>query len=1394
MKHAYREKALAVVALAWSLASFGATTWYANVANKSGTEDGMSEATGFVKIQDAVDRAADGDTVIVLPGTYGEEQGARPDYSVEKDGVTYTSRSRVVIGRNITLKSRDGADATHVVGRWHDAAAGVAVGENAVRAIAITNETGAVVQGFTVRDSSTVTSAVNIAPAYGGGIAGPFTVAGLFNAFAVDCVVSNCVSSRGGAMSYASAVRTLFVGNGTMGSYLLRACNAYNCVFMYNGSNYGQGGSPAASDAASNSVVGEYVYVVNCTFVANGGPAISSGNEYVDSKYPDRGCYNCLAILNANTKDGQSVKPVNTTPEKIVKIWDSLVGGTNGVNEEDGVRSVGDMPYILADSANGDFRPVAGSGADGAGKVAWLEKIPAAYRDADFYGKPRQAGGKVTLGAVQDTVALQGGRILIPANDSMSAVTANGKSPKYAIPAFADWPFLADEWPKQVELGVGELPDGKELFCWIQSGAWSIRRFADENNLARFTLPKTGIVTNALQLAKKANIIYADPRGSNDNDGSCPYGADLPAGVGPKKTLQAAADKAMGFGSSVYSVIHAAAGDYDAGGVLSKEDPNYASAGWATRLYIGNYHVLVRGAGRDKSVIVGQRDKSEIGQANYGCGPDAIRCVALRSSSSGRSCCVAGFTLKDGCVSTGASDASGPYVGGGFFGYGPHTQLIDCTVTNCAGSRGAALHMGWWQRCLVVDNHNENVGNSFYREGYASSCIFRRNTKPGSRFAHSPYAFYHCLFDENLTYDIYDVSRGALRLYDNVMVSSGSKLVAMTNSFFGGNWQNWTKDTVGWTRTADLKLAAAAEGDYRPLADSPLVTGGAAGSEGDENTYAEFAFEDYCGRTLCFVDGKPIAGPYQRSVYTVRPSGTVSGDISPTGDILMEQGDSVTFTSPNATGKRQFLGYAENGKMVSSGSPSYTYTMSSALYPDKVVELRALYNTNWYVNAGAEYTDTNDGWTPETARHSLVEAVRDAVAGDVIHAAEGVYDEKSAIYPGKTVCPARVVLTNRVTLVADGDVAKTVIKGQLDATEGDDEKRGPNGIRCATLCGNSRLVGFTLTDGRSGKATDNTEPNNAGGVYSDGCVVSDCVITNCCAVRFAAAQNTVLVRCRILDNRAAINGNATGGGSLYGCYLDGNNGKAGWLVNSTADIIGCTITANNKGEFSAMASTRMIDTVCLCPTRATSLPPEMTVISNCVLISTCDVKAKAEGENVTVESGETVIDGNGVPLLNGEAIDKGVIDPTLNGYANGRDAYGTQRVYNGAQDIGAFERDWRGDYSARIGGSVTVTEASPEVKDTAKGVYLPSGSVAFTLPAALAAARYHVDCEVTGDGLCEGTVNDGEPVVFAKGKRSFRAQMSGGDLLRFTYAEAEDDTGGAYLTGFGRSGLLMVVR
>ena len=118
-----------------------ANTWYVDDAKYGASGTGKSLQTAFGTIQEAVTAASAGDTVLVAPGTYS--RGA------SKASGDNTS-SRVVINKNITVKSIEGADKTVIVGApdfTNEPLHGL--GENAIRCVAM-SATGSVLEGFTL--------------------------------------------------------------------------------------------------------------------------------------------------------------------------------------------------------------------------------------------------------------------------------------------------------------------------------------------------------------------------------------------------------------------------------------------------------------------------------------------------------------------------------------------------------------------------------------------------------------------------------------------------------------------------------------------------------------------------------------------------------------------------------------------------------------------------------------------------------------------------------------------------------------------------------------------------------------------------------------------------------------------------------------------------------------------------------------------------------------------------------------------------------------------------------------------------------------------------------------------------------------------------------------------
>lgn len=272
-------------AAAFALAAFSATaanTWYVSPDGVDGAGRGTAEATPFRTIQYAVTSAVANDTVILLPGDYGADQG-----TTNSTVTGNTSANRVVIDKPLTIIGRDGRDKTRIVGAWDTAEYADlpwGFGPDAVRCVWIASTaSGTRLEGITFQDGSVPIWGTQGNDIGGGG--GVVVYDSATSATIVDCAVVNCQGYSGGGIcsTYANAarlkvVRTLFKRcRGANFGQALRGGGAYNCVFDDNGYTCSKDGTTknaSGGDTISSNCqrAGAFSYgyaAINCTFVNN---------------------------------------------------------------------------------------------------------------------------------------------------------------------------------------------------------------------------------------------------------------------------------------------------------------------------------------------------------------------------------------------------------------------------------------------------------------------------------------------------------------------------------------------------------------------------------------------------------------------------------------------------------------------------------------------------------------------------------------------------------------------------------------------------------------------------------------------------------------------------------------------------------------------------------------------------------------------------------------------------------------------------------------------------------------------------------------------------------------------------------------------------------------------
>lgn len=655
------------------------TTYYVDCNRPDDSGDGKSETNAFRTIQAAVEKCPAGGIVTVLPGVYAE--GGKTNAQTGNKG-----NARVYWqNKSITLRSRDGAETTIIEGKPDPNSDFYGMGENAYRCLLVVGGDDSQIIGFTFRNGTTMgTLSVHndVDPHCGGGAMGP---AGVSAFTIVDSVFENCLGTRGGALYGGKVVRCRFFGNrATNFGAVSRGSAAYNCLFARNRC---LSQTPGAEPNWGTGTVAYPYDVVNCTFVDNDGYAIVQLAVFCS------GVYNCV-FANSNQEWSDS----DATQHKMAF---NCVATSSRIKDTPANNNRRSTAYEVFSPLTHDYRLHTRSVALGAGSREWLSRIPAAYADKALDGAPMPAEGPLNAGCFQGAPA-------VPATSFIGFAPTDGTMTNYldgvALPRDVPTHFASETWPVGT-MHCRAVPNGASngvLRYRIDRDTTEgyAQMFPDEDDGLIFMLPPADEhawrITPVLASNVWVDCNLADYAG---HDGSTPELAF--------ETIQ---DGIASYNGNL--VVNVKPGRYAKGGGYVQDASN--------RVCIAGHWGIVRvrsTGGRDVTFIEGAKDPSTAEDPVLdGCGPAAMRCVAgtaaaLAAGLGSTAGCVQGFTLTGGRGYGSGSDTTQMRGGGALL---DAIELLDCTITNCVASRGAAVSAsgtsvsangeGIVRRCLIADS------------------------------------------------------------------------------------------------------------------------------------------------------------------------------------------------------------------------------------------------------------------------------------------------------------------------------------------------------------------------------------------------------------------------------------------------------------------------------------------------------------------------------------------------------------------------------------------------------------------------------------------------------------------------------------------------------------------
>ena len=1138
-----------------------------------------------------------------------------------------------------------------------------------------------------------------------------------------DKAIDN-VPQRGGGLAVTSARKDVY----------LLDCVVSNCVAVYGGAMHG--GTAVRSLIAYNGAINiwgiragirmanaysslivrndgspcfESCTMVNCTVAENGGD-------------PQGKFYNCLVSRNALAHSGTFV--------------DSLSDDT-----------------AIFSPLTMDYRLTSGNAAVTTGRSENLTQValPSGYgcEGKDFNGNAFAVeDGVMAAGAVGSAGVPACGSIYFADKCSQGGHATVGAS-------YANF----DVWPTQICIRP-VVATGKTFFRYAVTGANALydaqSRFAQMDGTVWFVPPFQigSCMTNVTEAAGR--ILWADANSSGTSaDGS----EDKPF-----STLQAAVDYAVQNGKSTRTVILAREGDYKTGGKTGAYKH-------LNRLYIpADCYILVRGVdGAEKTVLRGQAaslEKQQYPDQYPGCGPDAVRCLCVESVGT---CAMQGFTLADGFSD--AADSAQDTMwnrAGGILASGSRAsfQFLDGVITNCFGIRYGAMLSTWFARGRM---RGCRASGGVVRSSILSAVDIDDSNTASTDVIGSNAIVVH------LTGGRYDDT--AYPISGDCVASVMVKMNCQANRGQYGTivkQSDYVSTSAQEAVVADPLYADLEGGDWRVRVGSPAFGGGNFTNDGKTKytrsmeEYGCFATTGIGGRPILFFNGVPTAGAYQEAVRSCVIAGNREGLAINGEQAAASTACGRPFDVGITQGSRPVVGFVIAGKEYSFAD-QLKYSFDPDDFPEfENIALAVNYSTNWYVNPAA--TDAGTGFVENDPKKTLKGVMTLAASGDVVHAARGTYDEGRMYRPGASETDSlasRVVIKSGVTLVSDEGADRTFIVGEGAATDPDRDQwgRGTDAVRCAFVCDNARIRGFTLTGGRTFYKQQQLWDSDHGGAGVCGTEngrgrawVEDCVISNNVAYNSGGALYVSMIKCRLTENSADVGG-ASRLVDMYGCLVDRNASGAKSAANVDFSRFYQTTIGPDNRVFGGSGTTLALD----------SGSSSIARLCNCLILGRCGAKggmtvaasnsvfiAGNEGDFTlsetckSVPETEVVVDDDLRPVVGSNvAVDMADRQYFLN-LDETTDVSGFQRIMNARMDVGALEGDWRARFSADIGnGSVKVYAASPEVEETAgRSLRMTSGGLSFEWKGREGQeVGYSVFFRVN-EGTATATVN-GEKTVFS---------------------------------------------